>query len=61
MGAAPQRPRNNIGWVDTSLVETLCYPADLLDRPADEGNRLLGVTGSVFWFCCEVWALMRRG
>jgi hypothetical protein len=38
VGASPERPCNDIGGIDASLGEALGYPADFLDRPADEGR-----------------------
>lgn len=39
MGAPPERPRDDMGWVDPLLRETLGYAPDFLDRPADESLR----------------------
>jgi hypothetical protein len=41
MGAPPKRPCNNVGGVDTFSREAMCYAPDLLDRPADEAERLV--------------------
>jgi len=41
MGASPSRPYNDKGGFDASLLESLRYPADFLDRPADERVRFL--------------------
>jgi hypothetical protein len=45
MGLTPERPCNDISWVDTSLHETPCYPADFLDRPANEDGRFGDLAG----------------
>ena len=36
MGAAPERPCDDVGGLDASSRETLGYAADFLDRPRDE-------------------------
>ena len=36
MGSSPERPGDDVGGSDAFSCETLGYPADFLDRPADE-------------------------
>jgi hypothetical protein len=48
MGPSPERPCDDVGGVDALLRETLRYPADFLDRPADKAERSLAVVGFVF-------------
>jgi hypothetical protein len=52
MGSSPERPGDNVGWLDAFSCEALGYPADFLDRPANEKGRFeerfLGFSGFVF-------------
>ncbi len=48
VGAAPEGPGDDAGGVDASLREALGYPADFLDRPADERWRFLAIICLVF-------------
>jgi hypothetical protein len=49
MGAAPKRPRDDVGGIDAPLRQTLGYAPDFLERPADEIGRFLSAPRSVFW------------
>jgi hypothetical protein len=48
MGAPPERPCDDVGGLNSSSRETLGYPADFLDRPADEVESLGVAVVSVF-------------
>ncbi len=49
VGAAPEGPGDDVGGVDASLCEALSYPADFLDRPANERWGVLAVGRLVFF------------
>jgi hypothetical protein len=48
MCAPPERPCNDIGRIDASLRETMGYASDLLDRPADQSERIVYAGALVF-------------
>ena len=48
MSAPPERPCNDVGRIDASLREAVRFASDLLDRPADEKERLVAAAGLVF-------------
>ena len=48
VGPSPERPCDDVGGADALSGETLRYPADFLDRPADEAERFPAVVGFVF-------------
>ena len=48
MGAAPERPCDDVGRLDPPLCELHGDATDFLDRPADEERGLGGGRGSVF-------------
>ena len=49
MGSSPERPGDDVGWMDLSLGEPDGDAADLLNRPADQGRRrAAGSLGAVF-------------
>jgi len=48
MGAAPQRPRDDVGGLDAPLRELHGDAADFLDRPADQERLIVGRRDNVF-------------
>jgi hypothetical protein len=59
MCASPEGPGDDVGRIDPFSREAMCYAPDLLDRPADEPERLvfLGV-GLFVW--CRMAAIMAK-
>ena len=58
MRAPPKRPCNDVGRIDTLSREAMCYAPDLLDRPADELERLFLGVGLFAW--CWMAAIMAK-
>lgn len=49
MSTAPQRPCDDVSGSDTSLLETLRYPADFLFRPTNEAGGAPAARSRVFF------------
>jgi hypothetical protein len=48
VGAAPQRPGDDVSGLDAAVGELDGDTADFLDRPADQAGRFCGSGGGVF-------------
>ena len=48
VSASPERPGDDVGWLDALLRELDRDTTDFLNRPADQERRLLGGYGGVF-------------
>jgi hypothetical protein len=51
MCTPPERPCDDVGRIDAFAREAVRYASDLLDRPADELERLVFLGSGLFAWC----------